>query len=158
MRPNLVTPRQLDLIEQTIQAVLAGRCGEDRELESRRSARSPAKDRVSSRRAVPILKQLVEVLFGRGLMEVVFATDTLALGINMPARTVVVGRMSKWDGRRRRPLIPNEFQQMAGRAGRRGMDPFGHVVVPYSPWFTFRETLDIATGELHRPIRVCHPL
>jgi len=82
-------------------------------------------------------------------MEVVFATDTLALGINMPARTVVVGRMSKWDGRRRRMLIPNEFQQMAGRAGRRGMDPFGHVVVPYSPWFTFRETLDIATGELH---------
>ena len=56
--------------------------------------------------------------------------------------------MSKWDGRRRRMLIPNEFQQMAGRAGRRGMDPFGHVVVPYSPWITFRETLDIATGEL----------
>ncbi|MCA9879056.1 MAG: hypothetical protein KC442_14795, partial [Thermomicrobiales bacterium] len=72
-----------------------------------------------------------------------------ALGVNMPARTVVIGRMSKWDGRRRRMLIPNEFQQMAGRAGRRGMDPFGHVVVPYSPWFTFRETLDIATGELH---------
>jgi ATP-dependent RNA helicase HelY len=60
--------------------------------------------------------------------------------------------MSKWDGRRRRMLIPNEFQQMAGRAGRRGMDPFGHVVVPYSPWFTFRETLEIATGELH-PVR-----
>ncbi len=67
----------------------------------------------------------------------------------MPARTVVVGRMSKWDGRRRRLLIPNEFQQMPARAGRRGMDPIGHVVVPYSPWLTFRETLDIATGELH---------
>ena len=51
---------------------------------------------------LPILKQLVEVLFARGLMEVVFATDTLALGVNMPARTVVIGRMSKWDGRRRR--------------------------------------------------------
>ena len=55
-------------------------------------------------------------------MQVVFATDTLALGVNMPARSVVIGRMSKWDGRRRRVLIPNEFQQMAGRAGRRGMD------------------------------------
>ena len=56
--------------------------------------------------------------------------------------------MSKWDGRRRRPLIPNEFQQMAGRAGRRGMDAFGHVVVPYSPWISFRETLD----DRHRPL------
>ena len=66
----------------------------------------------------------------------------------MPARTVVVGRMSNGTAAGG-ALIPNEFQQMAGRAGRRGMDPFGHVVVPYSPWFTFRETLDIATGELH---------
>ena len=98
---------------------------------------------------MPVLKQLVEVLFSRGLMMVVFATDTLALGVNMPARTVVIGRMTKWDGRRRRPLIPNEVQQMAGRAGRRGMDVFGHVVLPYSPWIPFREMLEIATGPLH---------
>ncbi|HET7092808.1 MAG TPA: helicase-related protein, partial [Thermomicrobiales bacterium] len=101
---------------------------------------------------LPALKVMVETLFARGDLKAVFATDTLALGINMPARTVVVGRMSKWDGRRRRMLTPNEFQQMAGRAGRRGMDPLGHVVVPYSPWFTFHETLEIATGELH-PVR-----
>ncbi len=101
---------------------------------------------------LPILKQLVEVLFGLGLMQVVFATDTLALGVNMPARSVVIGRMSKWDGRRRRVLKPNEFQQMAGRAGRRGMDAFGHVVVPYSPWLAFREMLTIATGPLE-PVR-----
>ena len=92
------------------------------------------------------------MLFGLGLMQVVFATDTLALGVNMPARTVVIGRMSKWDGRRRRVLKPNEFQQMAGRAGRRGMDAFGHVVVPYSPWLPFREMLTIATGPLE-PVR-----
>ncbi|MFN8514405.1 MAG: DNA helicase, partial [Chloroflexia bacterium] len=98
---------------------------------------------------LPILKQLVEQLFTRGLMSVVFATDTLALGVNMPARSVVIGRMSKWDGQRTRPLIPNEFQQMAGRAGRRGMDEEGHVIVPYSPFVTFSETLTIATGPLH---------
>jgi ATP-dependent RNA helicase HelY len=57
--------------------------------------------------------------------------------------------MSKWDGTRTRPLIPNEFQQMAGRAGRRGMDEEGHVIVPYSPFVTFHETLQIATGPLH---------
>jgi ATP-dependent RNA helicase HelY len=151
MRPNLVTERQVGLIDQTIEAILAGMRPEDRELQQVQTMTALARKGIGFHHAglLPILKQLVEVLFTRGLMEVVFATDTLALGINMPARTVVIGRMSKWDGRRRRMLIPNEFQQMAGRAGRRGMDPFGHVVVPYSPWFTFRETLDIATGELH---------
>jgi len=101
---------------------------------------------------LPILKQLVETLFTHGMMSVVYATDTLALGVNMPARTCVIGRMSKWDGRRRRPLTPNEFQQMSGRAGRRGMDPLGNVVVPYSPRVSFRETLAIATGAL-LPVR-----
>jgi ATP-dependent RNA helicase HelY len=101
---------------------------------------------------LPILKQLVETLFTGGLMGAVYATDTLALGVNMPARTCVIGRLSKWDGRRRRPLIPNEFQQMSGRAGRRGMDPLGHVVMPYSPRISFSEMLQIATGPLH-PVR-----
>jgi ATP-dependent RNA helicase HelY len=151
MRPNLVTERQVDLIDQTIEAVLAGMRPEDRALEQVQTVSALARKGIGFHHAglLPILKQLVEVLFARGLMEVVFATDTLALGINMPARTVVVGRMSKWDGRRRRMLIPNEFQQMAGRAGRRGMDPLGHVVIPYSPWFTFRESVEIATGPLH---------
>ena len=151
MRPNLVTERQMALVDQTIDAILSGMRPEDRDLEQVQTMIALARKGIGFHHAglLPILKQLVEVLFTRGLMEVVFATDTLALGINMPARTVVIGRMSKWDGRRRRMLIPNEFQQMAGRAGRRGMDPFGHVVVPYSPWFTFRETLEIATGDLH---------
>lgn len=100
---------------------------------------------------LPILKQLVEELFNKSLMRVVFATDTLALGVNMPARTVVIGAMSKYDGVSRRPLIPNEFQQMSGRAGRRGIDSQGHVVLPYSPWVTFHEALNIATGPL-RPV------
>ena len=101
---------------------------------------------------LPVLKQLVETLFTSGHLRVVYATDTLALGVNMPARTCVIGRMSKYDGRRRRPLIPNEFQQMSGRAGRRGMDTIGHVVVPYSPQLSFAEMLRIATGDLH-PVR-----
>ncbi len=100
---------------------------------------------------LPILKQLVEELFNKALIRVVFATDTLALGVNMPARTVVIGRMNKYDGVSRRPLIPNEFQQMSGRAGRRGIDAQGHVTIPYSPWVTFHEALNIATGPL-RPV------
>ncbi|MEA2528085.1 MAG: ATP-dependent helicase HelY [Thermomicrobiales bacterium] len=154
MRPHLVKPLQLKMIEATIDTYMNALRPEDRELEQVRLITDLARKGIGFHHAglLPVLKQLVEVLFGRGLMEVVFATDTLALGVNMPARSVVIGRMSKWDGRRRRVLIPNEFQQMAGRAGRRGMDAFGHVIVPYSPWIAFRDMLEIATGPLE-PVR-----
>jgi ATP-dependent RNA helicase HelY len=154
MRPHLVSEAQAEKIETTIDAYLAAMRPEDHELEQVKSLTAMARKGIGFHHAglLPVLKQLVEVLFSRGLMQVVFATDTLALGVNMPARSVVIGRMSKWDGRRRRILIPNEFQQMAGRAGRRGMDAFGHVIVAYSPWITFRETLEVATGPLE-PVR-----
>jgi ATP-dependent RNA helicase HelY len=141
-------------IESIIAAHLGQMGNADRQLEQVQLVARLARRGIGFHHAglLPILKQLVEQLFARGLMGVVFATDTLALGVNMPARSVVVGRMSKWDGQRTRPLIPNEFQQMAGRAGRRGMDAEGHVLVPYSPYITFEETLAIATGPLH-PVR-----
>ncbi len=137
-------------IEGVLATFLARLSPEDRALEQVRTILYLARRGLGFHHAglLPILKQLVEELFSQGLMRVVFATDTLALGINMPARTVVVGRMSKWDGVSRRPLLPNEFQQMAGRAGRRGIDPQGYVVVPYSPWVTFDDALGIATGPL----------
>lgn len=155
MRPQLV--REDDTrqrIEHVISTYLNGLRVEDRELQQVQSITTLARQGIGFHHAglLPLLKQLVEVLFSQGLMQVVFATDTLALGVNMPARTVVIGRLSKWDGRRRRLLIPNEFQQMAGRAGRRGMDPLGHVVVPNSPWISFKDTLEIATGDL-LPVR-----
>ncbi len=154
IRPGLVDPTQEARIEAVLAATLAALRPEDHELEQVKIITRLARRGIGFHHAglLPILKQLVEVLFGLGLMQVVFATDTLALGVNMPARSVVIGRMSKWDGRRRRVLKPNEFQQMAGRAGRRGMDAFGHVVVPYSPWLPFREMLTIATGPLE-PVR-----
>jgi len=155
MRVNLVRERSIRArIEQVVETFLSGMRPEDRELAQVQTIVSLARQGIGFHHAglLPVLKQLVEVLFSRGLMKVVFATDTLALGVNMPARTVVIGRMTKWDGRRRRLLTPNEFQQMAGRAGRRGMDERGNVVVPYSPWIPFREVLEVATGELE-PVR-----
>ncbi|HEX2282092.1 MAG TPA: DEAD/DEAH box helicase [Thermomicrobiales bacterium] len=151
MRPNLVRDDiTRGRIEATIDSYLGSMREEDRNLEQVRLISALATEGIGFHHAglLPILKQLVEVLFSRGLMQVVFATDTLALGVNMPARSVVIGRMSKWDGRRQRMLIPNEFSQMAGRAGRRGMDLKGNIVVPYSPWVPFPEMLKIATGEL----------
>jgi ATP-dependent RNA helicase HelY len=153
-RPSLATPEQVARIDEIVANHLRELRPEDFALEQVKTITYLVRRGIGFHHAglLPILKQLVEVLFGRGLMQVVFATDTLALGVNMPARTVVIGRMSKWDGRQRRLLIPNEFQQMAGRAGRRGMDRFGHVVVPFSPFVPFREMLEIATGPL-LPVR-----
>ncbi|MGZ3608692.1 MAG: DEAD/DEAH box helicase [Ktedonobacteraceae bacterium] len=97
---------------------------------------------------LPGLKVLVETLFARGHLRSVFATDTLALGINMPARAVVVGSLSKFDGQEMRLLTPNEYRQLTGRAGRRGMDVRGAAVIPYSPWEPFEDSFRRITGEL----------
>lgn len=146
-------PETLRRINEVLASYLDRLTPEDRKLEQVQLATYLARRGFGFHHAglLPILKQLVEELFNKALMRVVFATDTLALGVNMPARTVVIGGMSKYDGVSKRPLIPNEFQQMSGRAGRRGIDAQGHVILPYSPWVTFHEALNIATGPL-RPV------
>jgi ATP-dependent RNA helicase DOB1 len=78
---------------------------------------------------LPILKETIEILFQEGLIKVLFATETFSIGLNMPARTVVFTQVSKWDGVRRRPLTSSEYIQMAGRAGRRGLDDRGIVIM-----------------------------
>ncbi|WP_166847628.1 RNA helicase [Isoptericola sp. BMS4] len=78
---------------------------------------------------LPVFKETVEELFARGLVKVVFATETLALGINMPARSVVLEKLVKWDGTAHQAITPGEYTQLTGRAGRRGIDVEGHAVV-----------------------------
>ncbi|XP_034401006.1 helicase SKI2W [Cyclopterus lumpus] len=78
---------------------------------------------------LPILKEVIEMLFSRGLVKVLFATETFAMGVNMPARTVVFDSIRKHDGTGFRNLLPGEYIQMAGRAGRRGLDPTGTVII-----------------------------
>lgn len=78
---------------------------------------------------LPLVKEAVEILFGRGLVRVLFATETFAMGVNMPARTVVFASLRKHDGTGFRTLLPGEYTQMAGRAGRRGLDPTGVVMI-----------------------------
>jgi len=78
---------------------------------------------------LPLLKEVVEMLFGRGLIKVLFATETFAMGVNMPTRTVVFNGRRKHDGTQFRDLLPSEYTQMAGRAGRRGLDSFGVVIL-----------------------------
>lgn len=78
---------------------------------------------------LPILKEVTEMLFSRGLVKVLFATETFAMGVNMPARTVVFDSIRKHDGTGFRNLLPGEYIQMAGRAGRRGLDATGTVII-----------------------------
>lgn len=82
---------------------------------------------------LPVWKSLVEHLFAQGLLKVVFATETLAAGINMPARTTIISALSKYTGEGIRPLTGSEMLQMSGRAGRRGMDKVGNVVIGAHP-------------------------
>ena len=82
---------------------------------------------------LPAFKEVVEELFTAGLVRAVFATETLALGINMPARTVVIERLDKWNGETHAPLTAGEYTQLTGRAGRRGIDVEGHAVVLWHP-------------------------
>ena len=82
---------------------------------------------------LPTFKQVVEELFTAGLVRAVFATETLALGINMPARTVVIEQLDKWNGEAHAALTAGEYTQLTGRAGRRGIDVEGHAVVLWQP-------------------------
>ncbi len=94
---------------------------------------------------VPAFKEAVEACFVEGLVKSVFATETLALGINMPARTVVIEKLSKFGGERHKFLTPGEFTQLTGRAGRRGIDPLGYAATLWSPYVPFEEIAALAS-------------
>jgi ATP-dependent RNA helicase HelY len=94
---------------------------------------------------VPVFKETVEELFAEGSVKVVFATETLSLGINMPAKTVVIESLWKFSGERHELLTPGEYTQLTGRAGRRGIDELGHAVVLYQRDVDFERVAGLAT-------------
>jgi ATP-dependent RNA helicase HelY len=93
---------------------------------------------------VPAFKEAVEQCFIAGLLKVVFATETLAVGVNMPARTVVIEKLSKFTGEHHEILTPGEYTQLTGRAGRRGIDDVGQAVVLWSPFVPFDRVAALA--------------
>jgi ATP-dependent RNA helicase HelY len=105
---------------------------------------------------LPIFKEVVEELFQRKLLKVVFATETLALGVNMPARTVVIEKLEKFNGEARVPITPGEYTQLTGRAGRRGIDVEGHAVIQWAGGVDPRAVASLAsrrTYPLHSSFR-----
>jgi ATP-dependent RNA helicase HelY len=106
---------------------------------------------------VPPMKEAVEEAFAGGLLKVVFATETLALGINMPARSVVIEKLSKFTGEHHEFLTPGEYTQLAGRAGRRGIDDVGYVVVLWDPFVPFEQLAGLASRRTYALTSSFHP-
>ncbi|MGK2948163.1 MAG: DEAD/DEAH box helicase [Acidimicrobiales bacterium] len=98
---------------------------------------------------VPPFKEAVEACFTAGLTKAVFATETLALGVNMPARSVVIERLTKFTGESRELLTPGEYTQLTGRAGRRGIDEVGYAVVLWSPFVPFDQVASLASSRTY---------
>lgn len=99
---------------------------------------------------IPMFKEAVEECFVRGLVKVVFATETLAVGINMPARAVVIEKMTKYTGEHHSLLRASEFAQLTGRAGRRGLDDIGHAIAIWNPHVTFDQVVSLALSRSFR--------
>src|SRR3954449_9272964 len=95
---------------------------------------------------VPPFKEVVEACFTAGLVKAVFATETLAVGINMPARSVVIEKLTKFSGEHHTFLTPGDYTQLTGRAGRRGIDTVGHALVLWSPFVPFDQVASLASS------------
>lgn len=99
---------------------------------------------------IPMFKEAIEQCFIEGLVKVVFATETLAVGINMPARAVVIEKLTKFTGENHMLLKASEFAQLTGRAGRRGLDDIGHALTLWNPFITFDQIVALALSRSFR--------
>jgi ATP-dependent RNA helicase HelY len=132
---RLTTPEEAEAIQQTAERRTADIPEEDLAVLGYGEWLEGLRRGIAAHHAglLPAFKEVVEELFAAGLVRAVFATETLALGINMPARTVVIEKLDKWNGETHANLTAGEYTQLTGRAGRRGIDVEGHAVVLWQP-------------------------
>jgi antiviral helicase SKI2 len=125
------TAKEKSAIHMRIEKSLARLSPEDRDLPQIRRLRELLSRGIAVHHGgmLPIVKEVVEILFAETLVKVLFATETFAMGLNLPTRTVVFSGFRKHDGRSFRDLLPGEYTQMSGRAGRRGLDTVGTVII-----------------------------
>lgn len=128
---DFCTATEKSAIHMTIERSIARLKPEDRVLPQIRRLREMLGRGIAVHHGglLPIVKEIVEILFAKTLVKVLFATETFAMGLNLPTRTVVFSGYRKHDGRDFRNLLPGEYTQMAGRAGRRGLDTVGTVII-----------------------------
>ena len=155
---RLTTPSERTRIRAIVEARVSGLDDDDLEVLGYGAFLDQMEAGIASHHAgmVPPFKEAVEACFAEGLVKVVFATETLAVGINMPARTVVIEKLSKFSGERHTFLTAGEYTQLTGRAGRRGIDDLGHAVVLWSPFVPFEQVAALAASRsfhLHSAFR-----
>eukprot|EP00762_Andalucia_godoyi_P000721 ANDGO_05224.mRNA.1 Putative ATP-dependent RNA helicase C550.03c len=128
---DLTTVQEKKTIKNFFQQSISRLHGSDKNLPQLRKIQDLLLNGVGIHHAglLPLAKEIVEILFSRGLCKVLFATETFAMGVNMPTRTAVFSHIRKHDGREFRYLLPGEYTQMSGRAGRRGLDRVGLVMI-----------------------------
>ncbi len=151
---RLTTPEERDEIHAFVEEACADLPDDDRHVLGYHDFLDGLTRGVAAHHAgmLPAFKQCVEQLFVRGLCKAVFATETLALGINMPARTVVLEKLSKWNGETHADITPGEYTQLTGRAGRRGLDVEGHAVVLWQQGMNPGEVAGLASTRTY-PLR-----
>jgi ATP-dependent RNA helicase HelY len=144
---RLTTPEERERIRDIADAHLDGLSDADLELLGYSAWMAGLEAGFAAHHAgmVPPMKEAVEEAFAGGLVKVVFATETLSLGINMPARTVVIEKLSKFTGERHEFLTPGEYTQLTGRAGRRGIDELGYAAVLWNPYVPFDQVASLAS-------------
>ncbi|MYR05610.1 DEAD/DEAH box helicase [Gordonia sp. SID5947] len=151
---NLLTPQESQAVDEVVDRHLTELSPADEEILGVAEWRAGLRRGFAAHHAglLPTFRHTVEELFTRGLVRMVFATETLALGINMPARTVALERLIKFNGEAHVDLTPGEFTQLTGRAGRRGIDVEGHAVVVWTPDLVPEEVAGLA-GARTFPLR-----
>ncbi|MDY5784564.1 DEAD/DEAH box helicase, partial [Corynebacterium sp.] len=158
-RKELTTPEEQQLIAEIADAGVRDIPEEDLDILNYRQLRTAWSRGFAAHHAglLPAFKHIVEELFVRGLVRVVFATETLALGINMPARTVVLEKLVKFNGEAHVDLTPGQYTQLTGRAGRRGIDTIGNAVVQWAPAMDPREVAGLASTRTYPLISLFQP-
>ncbi len=146
---TLISDDQCAMIDQVIAEKIQGFSKEDLAVLRFEEFRSILYAGAAAHHAgmVPLFKEIVESCFIKGLLKIVYATETLALGVNMPARAVVLDKVTKYNGEGHDFLTPAQFAQLTGRAGRRGIDTKGSAVILWSPFVTFKQVAGLAASK-----------
>lgn len=158
-RMSLTTPEEAEEIKAIVDAGVEGIPEEDLQVLNFRQWRQALSRGFAAHHAgmLPAFRHIVEDLFVKGLVRAVFATETLALGINMPARTIVLEKLIKFNGEAHVDLTPGQYTQLTGRAGRRGIDTIGNAVVMWAPAMDPRQVAGLASTRTYPLISTFEP-
>jgi ATP-dependent RNA helicase HelY len=158
-RLNLTSPDEQDEIRRFVDAACSHLPQEDLNVLGFYEFREGLVRGIAAHHAgmLPTFKECVEDMFSAGFVKVIFATETLALGINMPARSVVIEKLSKWNGETHANITPGEYTQLTGRAGRRGIDVEGHGVVLWQPGLDPKQVAGLASTRTYPLNSSFHP-